>query len=381
MKIALINPFYPPYIGGIEKHVQVLAEELSKKHEVIVVTSKFPVDSKEIEKINKNLTIYRLPVLDVNMPFLSPPPALIGFNVRKAFELIKDCDIVHLHNRWFPSFLRLLRKCKRIGIKTFITFHEPVVFSVSEGFDNFARMYDDLWTKKFLKFTSGFFAVSEYVKKTLISEFKIKENKINVCYNGVNLKLYKKISKNNLFKRRYDINYDYVLFVGRLVEQKGLKTLMKTFEILKEKGINAIVIGKGSEKQKMVNYKLRKNLTNVRFIDEFVPENLLFHAYSGASCFIMPSLWEAFGMVCIEAMACGCPVVVSKTGGLKEIVNDGVNGFLVKVKDYKTFAKKTVEILDNEKLRNNFIKNGYKTVKDKFDWSYTFKVVDEAYKK
>ena len=113
----------------------------------------------------------------------------------------------------------------------------------------------------------------------------------------------------------------------------------------------------------------------VKFIDT-KPNKYILEKMREVSMYIMPSLGEGFGITFLEAMACGTPVIGGNVGGTRELIKDGENGFLVNRGDYKDLTEKISVLLDNDNIREKFIKNGLETVRN----FSVEKMVDETLK-
>lgn len=139
----------------------------------------------------------------------------------------------------------------------------------------------------------------------------------------------------------------YLLFVGRLVGQKGLDTLLQAFRVVVERFPDLRLVIAGAGDLELLVRRLARHLgvpDRVELVgwqgrEELVP------LYRAAAALVMPSHYEPFGMVALEAMACGCPLVASRTGGLAEFVEDGVDGFLCSAGDHLAFARRLADLL------------------------------------
>lgn len=186
----------------------------------------------------------------------------------------------------------------------------------------------------------------------------------------------------NIFKS-YELNKDVVnnkekeviiLFVGRLIPWKGIQTLIKSYTYILKYNINAqlIIIGSGPIKEELETEIRWKNLNSIRFID-YLPIQELYDWYQKADIFVLPSIningeTEGLGLVLLEAMASGVPVIGSNTGGIPDIIEDGVNGLLVPPGDPEALADAIVRILENPEIADRFREAGLKTVHERFSW-------------
>lgn len=204
-------------------------------------------------------------------------------------------------------------------------------------------------------------------KVLCISEFDSKFWKVrdkDVIYGGVDLKKY-----------HYQKNKkDYVLFVGRLLPHKGIDKLIHAMP----KEYKLIIAGRVFNKSYLLYLKKLAQGKNIEFIEN--PEDAkLVSLYQNASCLVLPSTHigkngkkikktELFGLVAVEAMACGTPVIVSNAASLPELVENGYNGYIFKDGDIKDLEKKIKKIISNEKLISLMGYNGRKLVEEKYNW-------------
>ena len=157
----------------------------------------------------------------------------------------------------------------------------------------------------------------------------------------------KEYDKNEILSK-YGINYKdqkVVLFAGRLSYLKGVDILLKAAKLYEKENIITVIAGNGALRKDLKKQAKELALENVYFIGH-KSQNTLRKLYNIADVFAMPSRMEAFGLVAIEALACGTPVVCSKAGGMKEYINKNV-GQLVKTEDAKDLAKKLIDVINN----------------------------------
>ena len=171
-------------------------------------------------------------------------------------------------------------------------------------------------------------------------------------------------------------NLSKILFVGRLIEKKGVEYLIKAIPYISAwNECKLIIVGKGFEEDKLKKLVIDLDLeNNVKFIGK-VSRNKITKYFKSSDIFILPSIVdskgevETLGVVLIEAMAMGIPVIGSDIGGIPDVIDDSINGFLVEPKSITDIADKVIKLLSDKKLRNKFIKNAKKKVKEKFDWN------------
>lgn len=222
------------------------------------------------------------------------------------------------------------------------------------------------WTAYSVRNASVIFTISQASKNDIIKIYKVREDKVIVTYPGI------KNQKSNMneIKKKYEIEGDYVLFVGTLQPRKNIVRLIEAFSRLKN-DIKLVVVGKkGWLYGDILEAPKKFNIENrVKFLD-FVPDEDLPSFYKNAVCFVLPSLYEGFGLPVLEAMKYGCPVVTSNVSSLPEVGGDAA--LYVNPLDVNDIAKNIELIINNEKLRKELIEKGLMQVK-KFSWEKTAK--------
>jgi len=200
--------------------------------------------------------------------------------------------------------------------------------------------------------------VSNFSKKEIISLLKIPEKKIEVVYGAVNKK----------FKPFYGEKENYILTVASLDPRKNFRNLILAFTKLKLRDYKLIIVGRKNRifSNKELNFLITK-ISNIEFTG-YISEEELIKLYQKAKLFIYPSLYEGFGLPPLEAMACGCPVVVSNVASLPEVCGDAA--YYVDPYDVENIAEGMYKVLTDKVLRESLIKKGLERVKQ-FSWEKT----------
>jgi glycosyltransferase involved in cell wall biosynthesis len=215
---------------------------------------------------------------------------------------------------------------------------------------------------KILKKCQKIITVSNVLKKELVKLFNVAYEKNFVIYEGVDFKKFFKADKNEVlnFKEKYQINEDFVLAVGHSHPIKNFSGVIEAFKIVRKKYKIKLVIA-GLTGKKVVQDE------DIIYVGH-IPNDKLYILYSAAKCFVFPTLHEGFGLPPLEAMACGCPVVVSDKGSLPEVCGDAA--VYVNPYDPQSIAEGVLKVLTDENLRQNLIQKGYQQVK-KFSWEHS----------
>ncbi|OWT33254.1 glycosyl transferase family 1 [Methanobrevibacter sp. 87.7] len=344
MKIAMVGQF-PPHIGGVGVHINSLAHELVKRgHTVYVIT--YP--HKDIKDIDG---IHVIGTKGVNIPGLRG----LGFYFNAKKELKKLCekeniDIIHGHYL-VPAGLVAVEVGEKLNIKTYVTAHGSDIFELYNK-----KPYTHHIIKKVLKKADIVLAVSHALYDNIL---KIDVNglskKLRLYQNSVDISKFNQENNYDFkkeLKEEYNLNNDYpiLVFVGNLIPRKNVNSIIEAKKIAKT-NYNLVIVGDGPEKDNLK--KLAENVDNIYFtgarrdVEKILPN---------CDTLILPSHTESFGLVLIEALACGCSVIGSNVGGIKEIITDDV-GVLVNPEDIKSISNGIDKIFSDNKLLNKFKSN------------------------
>jgi glycogen synthase len=334
MKTLLLTNEYPPNIyGGAGVHVDYLSRELAKLMEVEVRC--FGDQKEDLGNLQVRGFGTGTPEMTCPKPLQSPLGAsrrCVDFNGAGV-----SADLVHCHT-WYTHLGGIMAKLN-YGIPLVITVHslEPLRPWKRE---QLGGGYDfSLWVEKTaLEMADAVIAVSADTKRDVLSLFDVKEECISVIHNGIDLSEYSAVENPSALKALgVDPERPYVLFVGRITRQKGIIHLVRAIRHLNP-GFQ-IVLCAGAPDTPEIATEMQQAVAAARehhgeivWIEKMVTRPEAISLYSGASVFVCPSIYEPFGIINLEAMACGTPVVASAVGGIKEVVVDGETGFLVPLK-------------------------------------------------
>jgi starch synthase len=397
MKALFYTREFPPYVyGGAGVHVEYLAAELAKLIEIEVRCFGDQDDQ------SNNLTVK-------GFPFENPVFDDADDKLKSVFKTLSTClqmnadaidaDVVHCHT-WYAHFAGIVAKLC-YGTPLVITTHslEPLRPWKRE---QLGRGYDaSSWIEKTaIEMADALIAVSEETKEDVLKHFDVDESKVHVIYNGINLQQYITTSKTStLDEYGVDKTKPYVLFVGRITRQKGIIHLVNAIKYIDPDTQIVLCAGApdtpeiGKEMEDAVN-EVKKTRDNVIWIDKMVTKEEIIQLYSHADVFCCPSIYEPFGIINIEAMACDTAVVASAVGGIKEVVVHGETGLLIPLEQQKEapfepidpdkfsrdLANGVNQVIGDKALRETMAKNGRQRVEDYFDWIAIAKQVEELYK-
>ncbi len=372
MKVTIMTKEYPPYIyGGAGVHVEYLSLALASFIDVDVRCFGDQMESYE----NLNVKGYRsLQFPDGEFTKVLEP---ISVNVAMLKDPI-DSPVVHCHT-WYAMFAGFLAKTLT-GTSLVTTVHslEPLRPWKRE---QLGRGYDLTgWLEKLgLENSDRVIAVSQGVKADIMESYNIPEDKIRVIYNGVDLGTYKKVESKDTLKV-YGIEEPYLLFVGRLSRQKGITVLLDALKYLPEE-ILLVLCATSPDTQEFEDEVRERTLgrKNIIWIRKMLSRKEIVELYSHAHIFVCPSIYEPFGIINLEAMACQTPVVASRVGGIKEVITHGETGLLVEPDDPKELALAIESLLVDEDARVGMGHSGRRRVEEKFSWKAIAKETNTLY--
>lgn len=385
MRTLLLTNEYPPNVyGGAGVHVDYLSRELSKLCKVDVRC----FGKQHLSR--KNLSVKGFGLRSKNS---SAPKEL-----RSVFGAIQRCldfntagidsDIVHVHT-WYTHLGGILAKLN-YGIPLVLTTHslEPLRpwkrEQLGDGYDF------SCWVEKTaIEMADAVVAVSQEARRDVLRLFKVDKKKVHVIHNGIDPAEYRRVrSPGTVRKFGIDPAKPYLLFVGRITRQKGIIYLVDAIRHM-DPGFQ-IVLCAGAPDTKEIGREMKTHVAQIQrkrpgviWIDEMVDDKTKIALYSHAAVFCCPSIYEPFGIINLEAMACEVPVVASAIGGIKEVVIPEETGLLVPLwqkqtspfepifpgKFSKDLASAINRLMADGDLRKKMGKAGRKRAEKVFSWS------------
>jgi len=354
MRIVDVNPYFYPFFGGIEHRMHLIAKELvARGHDVTIVTGQLP-DTEAEEISDDGYRIVRLPSRYIR--FYNPPYITSKGLLEKLNEI--DADVVNFNYRWAPSYTKDMRRYQ--GKKVF-TYHN--MWGEGIGIQHTLSEINDNMFRKTLNTFDHIIAVSDYVRNDLIRR-GIPSEKIttaNPC-----LENYPELSENE---------GDYILSLGRLVRTKGLDYLIEAMQNVDSK---LIICGKGPDdkrlRKKIKKYGLEDRIEMRGWVSEEEKQRLM----SECRMFVMPSLFESYGLAALEIMSYGRPVVCTDVNGLPDTVKDG--GIYVKPKDAEGLADAINSLLQDRDRRIELGSNARRVAEDQ-NVKNTVDIVESVFRK
>jgi len=384
MKALFLTNEYPPHIyGGAGVHVGYLSRELAKTIDVDVRC----FGDQDFREGRLTVKGYEADLSGATCP--KPLQSVFGAIQRDlAFNTTNiDANLVHCHT-WYSHFGGVLAK-KNYGIPLVITTHslEPLRPWKRE---QLAGGYDfSLWIEKTaLEMADAIIAVSAETKRDIERLFDVDPKRVHVIHNGIDLEEYRKVDAIGALQRNgIDPKKPYLLFVGRITRQKGIVHLVRAIQFMDDDFPIVLCAGAPDtpeigEEMKEAVAAAQKKRKNIFWIEEMLDRKRIVELYSHAAVFCCPSIYEPFGIINLEAMACETAVVASAVGGIKEVVVDGETGFLVPIdfvegtfkltnpeKFSRDLAARINQLMKDRQLRERFAKAGRKRAEEYFSWT------------
>lgn len=373
LSVMMLTWEFPPrIIGGISPHVYYLSKSLARNGaKVYVVTCDFPgapqhevVDGVQVLRIDS----YKNP-----SPDFATWVYLMNVNMQKEAAALVDSlggkiDVFHAHD-WLVA-------TAGIGLKhvfrkpLFATMHSTEIGRRNGIHFDYERMIHE--TEAWLTYEAWkVICCSDYMVSHVRWAFGLPEDKLVMVPNGVNTEVYAGHGEDlREFRSKFALPEEkIVLFVGRLVYEKGVHVLVNAVpKVLEKANAKFIIVGNGYMKEQLSGLVKSRGLAHKVLFTGFVDDETLRKLQRCADVSVVPSLFEPFGIVALEAMAARSPVVVSDTGGLSEIVEHDVSGVKVYVNDPDSLAWGINRVLTDNGFANWLRTNAFKKVQEKYNW-------------
>jgi starch synthase len=390
MKIGILTNEYPPHIyGGAGVHVSHLSRELARlegrRHTVKVLCFGDQRETLGNETVTGIET-------ECAFPFQEP-------RYRRLFDTLyrnlimtgslADVDLIHCHT-WYTHLAGCLLK-SLLDVPLVLTTHSLEPHRPWKADQLGAGYHVSTWVEgTAYQNADGVIAVSRAMRDDVRELYRVPPAKIRIIYNGIDVSRYKPTVDPEVLNH-YGIDPDrpYVLFVGRITHQKGLMHLLRAAEYFRD-GVQVVLCASdpdtpelGQETAARIEALRGRSGKKIIWISSFAPLDHMIPLYSHAALFICPSIYEPFGIINLEAMACGTPVVASSVGGIKEVVIPGETGLLVpleakcpenhKARAARKFAQNLAravnQLLDNPERRQEMGVKARQRVLDEFSWT------------
>jgi alpha-maltose-1-phosphate synthase len=335
VRIAILTNEYPPYVyGGAGVHVEYLTRELAN----LGYGDTVRVMSFGDQRIDDGaLTVEGVKPMSLP-PTADPRHGKLLDTLTQDLLMggrMSDIDIVHCHT-WYTHFAGCLVKHLQ-GVPLVLTTHSLEPHRPWKA-EQLGRAYDaSTWIERTAYHTAdGVVAVSGAMRDDVHRLYQVPPDRIRVIHNGIDLQQYRPQPDPQLLTRHgIDPDVPFVLFVGRITRQKGIIHLVRAIQHM-EPGVQVVLCAGapdtpeiGAEMTQAVERARTLSTHRIVWIREMLPKEQVITLYTHAAVFVCPSVYEPFGIINLEAMACETPVVASAVGGIPEVVEHGETGLLV----------------------------------------------------
>lgn len=372
LRVLMLSWEYPPrVIGGLATHVKHLTEELRNIGvEIILLTCNYP-GAPETERLG-NMTVKRVESYTAPTSDFASWVLLMNINMeREAVKTVKEwgrVDIVHAHD-WLVAkpAISIKHLCRVPLISTIHSTEQGRRRGLHTDYQRMIHQIEWWLTYESWKVV----CCSNYMKEEVVRFFNTPSDKIIVIPNGVDRNQFNSYSCLRDFRSRYAAEKEkIILYVGRLVPEKGVNVLLGAMPSVLNSHPEAklVVVGEGYYKEELMRIAGQLSIFPKVHFTGYVDDETLRRLYKCASVAVFPSLYEPFGIVALEAMASGVPVIVSDVGGLSETVENNVNGLKVEANNSDSLSRAISYLLDNPDAAERLKQNALKKVTETYDW-------------
>jgi starch synthase len=352
VKVALLTREYPPEVyGGAGVHVEYLSRELARLEDIDLAVHTFAE--------------YEAP------PALADSPALAAMSIDLLMaRAVEGVELVHSHT-WYANLGGHLASLL-YGVPHVMTAHslEPLRPWKAEQLGG-GYAVSSFCEHVSIEGAAAVIAVSHAMRDDVLRAYPaVPRERVHVIHNGIDPDEYRPV-RDPAVLHRFGVPADrpFALFIGRLTRQKGIDALLRAAALLpRDHQVVAITSAPDTPKVAEELRALARNTPNVLWIEQMPPRNDVIPLLTAATVFVCPSVYEPFGLVNLEAMACETAVVASAVGGIPEIVVDGETGTLVPPGDASKLAAAIAELLDDPDRAARYGKAGRARVLEHFTW-------------
>lgn len=355
----MVTEFCVPYYnGGGEHRYYAMAKRLVELgHEVDMITMN--ITDKEHE-VRDGINIYHIGPKIENIPYRSPKAFIHYFFSVSNWIRTHNYDVIDAQAYSPLLSSTLASKLKRTPII-------GVIYDTSTtNNDQWLQSKNtaSLMEKILLKLPyNKILTISPATRRSLVEDFSVNEDNIELLYCGVDIKKYDSVED-------VEANKNRIIFIGRLAPHKHVDDLLNILPNIKKSipDVSLTVVGRGQQKEELLELASTNQVEDIVTFKQDLTDEELITEIKKSSILVLPSTREGFGLVLAEANCCNKPVISYASGGTKDVIEDGYNGFLVKPRDTDKLQEQIIKLLSDDDLRNTMGSNGRKRVETYFDW-------------
>jgi glycosyltransferase involved in cell wall biosynthesis len=386
MKLLQTCIRFPPAPGGAETHVLEISKLLKDRgYDLTVYTSDLykEVPFTRMEKWDSK--VENIPVKRYKA-FSMPGELHYVFIPGLAKALLKaETDLIHAHSYGYFQ-VNISGLNKRLRDTPFVLtphFHPPWSMWGGDRRKQLRKVYDKVMAPTVLNSVDRIIGVSHHEMELLQQIMDIDSSKIRYIPNGIDFSRFEPIPKPNMFKQKFKPKGNIILYVGRLASNKGLEVLVRAAPaVLKEYPETTFVFvgeDEGMEETLKTQAKKLGISKNLLFTGHIKSEELFLSAFAACDVFVLPSEYEAFGIVLLEAMACKKPVIGTRVGGVPEAIGKEGAGVVVEYEDDVALAEEINKLLEDNSRRKKMGEIGRMRVRKNFTWASVVNQIENVY--
>jgi starch synthase len=379
VKALLLTREYPPHIyGGAGVVVDQLSLALARRMavEVRCFGDRPPGGAPEGVTVRGYTPWDRLRA-GPDGPRFAPALETLSIALAMARDPV-DADVAHAHT-WYADMAGLwIRTLHRIPLVVTLHSMEPLrpwkADQLGSGY-----LLSSWIEKTVVEAADRVIAVSGRMRDDILAHFGADPARVVVIHNGIDPERFRRTERRDALDR-LGVRPPYVLFVGRITDQKGIFHLLDAAPRLPA-GVQVVLCASAPDTPE-IEERLRRAVPrhpNVLWINEMAPVDVVVQLYSHAAVFACPSVYEPFGLINLEAMACETPVVASAVGGILEVVEDGKTGLLVPPGHPDELAAALGRVLENPALGRSLGQAGRRRVEAQFSWASVAERTEHVY--
>ena len=368
---------YPPHIyGGAGVVVDQLTRALSRRM-TVEVRCFGPREPTGDGVTVRGYTPWERLAAGPDGPRFAPALETLSIGLAMARDPV-DANVVHAHT-WYADMGGLwVRTLHRIPL--IVTLHSMEPLRPWKADQLGSGYLLSTWIERTaVESADRVIAVSSRMREDILTHFRVDPRRVLVIHNGIDPDRFRRTERRDALARR-GVRPPYVLFVGRITDQKGIFHLLEA--AAKLPAHVQVVLCASAPDTPEIEERLRRAVSqhpNVLWIPEMVPVDEVIQLYSGAAVFACPSVYEPFGLINLEAMACETPVVASAVGGIVEVVEDGTTGLLVEPARPDALAAALRRVLDDAALARSMGQAGRRRVEERFSWASVAERTEQVY--
>jgi glycogen synthase len=378
VKALLLTREYPPHIyGGAGVVVGELSRALSRRMAVEVRCFGEREGAGDDKIVVRGYTPWARLAGEAEGPRFAPALETLSIGLAMARDPL-DADVAHAHT-WYADMAGLwIRTLHRIPL--IVTLHSMEPLRPWKADQLGTGYLLSTWIEKTaVESADRVIAVSAQMREDILGHFQVEPARVVVIHNGIDPERFRRTERRDALER-YGVRPPYVLFVGRITDQKGIFHLLEAASSLPP-GVQVVLCASAPDTPEIEN-RLRQAVAGrpgVVWINAMVAVEEVVQLYSHAAVFACPSVYEPFGLINLEAMGCQTPVVASAVGGILEVVENGVTGLLVPPGRPDELARALNRVLGNRARAQSLGQAGRRRVEERFSWASVAERTERVY--